>query len=342
VFGGRGKVTADLAVDLGTWATRIVSRTGGLVLEAPSVIATSQRARGREVVAVGEEAAKMIGRAPPGTSVVRPIRGGVIADFEATEQMLRAFLGTLSRGMRRPRLLICMPRGTSEVERRAALESARAAGAGEVFLAPTEIAAALGAELPVSEPIGSMIVDSGAGRTEAAILSLGGLVVGKSLKLAGDSLDDAVQGWLRRQHELLVGETTVQRLKHHIGTLTPELDAHLSMRIRGRHIGTSRPTEVDIHARGLSEPLIEAAAKIRNVVRECLREAPPELSADIVDRGILLCGGTSHLRGLATLLAEDCGLPVMQAERPEHCVALGAQRLLSDSELFERVVHAGP
>lgn len=341
MFGGRGKPSADLAVDLGTWATRIVSRTGGLVLEAPSVIATAPRARGREVVAVGEEAAKMIGRAPPGTSVVRPIRGGVIADFEATEQLLRALLGKLGRGLRRPKLLICIPSATSEVERRAAQESARAAGAGEVALAPTAICAALGAGLPVSDPVGSMIVDTGAGRTEAAITSLGGTVVGKSLQLAGDSLDDAVQAWLRRSHQLLVGETTAQRLKHHVGSLTPEIDGHLSMRIRGRHMATSRPTELDITARALSEPLLEAAVRIRNVVRECLRDAPPELSADIIDRGILLCGGSSHLRGLATLLAEDCGLPVLQAEAPEHCVALGAQRLLDDASLFERVVRAG-
>lgn len=340
MFGQRAKPSADLAVDLGTWATRIVSRTGGLVLEAPSVVATAPRARGREVVAVGEEAARMIGRAPPGTSVVRPIRGGVIADFEATEQMLRAFLGKLSRGLRRPKLLVCIPSATSEVERRAAQESARAAGAGEVLLVSTAIAAALGAELPVSEPVGSMIVDIGAGRTEAAITSLGGLVVRKSVQLAGDSLDDAVQGWLRRSHELLVGETTAQRLKHHVGTLTPSVDGHLSMRIRGRHLATSRPTEIDITAKALSEPLTEGTQRIRNVVRDCLREAPPELAADIVDRGVLLCGGTSHLRGMATLLAEDCELPVLQAEHPEHCVVHGARRLLDDAGLFERVVHA--
>ncbi len=338
MFGSRAKPSADLAVDLGTWATRIVSRTGGLVLEAPTVLATAARPRGREIVAVGEEAKRMMGRAPPGTDVIRPVRGGVIADFEATERLLKVFLGQLARGLRRPRLLVCIPSGTSEVERRAVQESARAAGAGEVFLAPKAIAAALGAELPVSDPVGSMIVDVGAGRTEAAITSLGGLVVRKSLQVAGDSLDDAIQAWLRRNHELLIGEATASRLKHHVGSLTPETDGHLAMRIRGRHLGTGRPTEVDITAQALSEPITEAVRRIRDVVKEALREAPPELSADIIDRGILLCGGTSHLRGLATLLSEDSGLPVLQAENPEHCVALGAGHLLEDADLFERVV----
>ncbi len=341
MFGARAKPTADLAVDLGTWATRIVSRTGGLVLEAPTVVATAPRPRGREVVAVGEEAAKMIGRAPPGTEVVRPVRGGVIADFEATERLLRTFLGQLPRGFRRPSLLVLVPTGTSEVERRAMQESARSAGAGEVFLASKVIAAALGAELPVSDPIGSMIVDVGSGRTEVAVTSLGGAVVRRSLQVAGDSLDDAVQTWLRRSHSLLVGETTAQRLKHHVGTLTPEVDGHLSMRIRGRHLGTGRPTEIDLTAKDLAAPLLEAVSRVRALLKEALQEVPPELSADIIDRGVLLCGGSSHLRGLATLLAEDCGLPVLQAERPELCAALGAAKILAQPELFERVVSTG-
>ena len=341
MFGTRAKVTADLAVDLGTWATRFVSRTGGLVLEAPTVIATAARARGREVVAVGEEAARMIGRTPPGTEVVRPVRGGVIADFEATERLLRSFLGQISRGFRRPSLLVLVPSGTSEVERRAMLESARAAGAGDVSLAPKAIAAALGADLPVSDPVGSMIVDVGGGRTEVAVTSLGGAVVRRSLQVAGDSLDDAIQAWLRRSQELLVGETTPQRLKHHVGTLTPELDGHLTMRIRGRHLGTGRPIEIDVHAAQIAPVLLDAVARIRSVVKEALADVPPELSADIIDRGILLCGGSSHLRGLPVLLAEDSGLPVLQAERPELCAALGAAKLLAQPELFERVVAAG-
>ena len=219
-------------------------------------------------------------------------------------------------------------------------ETARSAGAGEVFLAPSVLAAALGADLPVSDPVGSMIVDVGGGRTEAAVTSLGGIVVRRSLQVAGDSLDDAIQAWLRRTHELLVGETTAQRLKHHVGTLTPDIDGHLTMRIRGRHLGTGRPTEIDVHAKDLAVPLVDAATRIRGVVKELLQEVPPELSSDIIDRGILLCGGTSHLRGLAMLLAEDSALPVLQAENPEHCVALGAQKLLEQPELFERVVAA--
>ncbi|MEQ1505891.1 MAG: rod shape-determining protein [Myxococcota bacterium] len=336
------RVAADLGVDLGTANTRIVARGRGIVLDVPTVVATAARARGREVVAIGDAAKKMIGRTPEGTNVVRPVRGGVIADFESTEQLLSALLKQVGGGgLRKPRLLVAIPSGTTEVERRAVQESARAAGAGAVLLVASPIAAAVGADLPVSDAVGSMIVDVGGGRTHVAVLSLGGMVVGRSLPLAGDDLDDAITGWLRTVHGLLIGERTAETLKVRVGTVTPELHPELRMRIRGRDLATGRPRELDVSAEDLSAAVSDPIERVRAVVREALLETPPELSADIVDRGVLLCGGTSHLRGLDARLRDDTGLAVLQAEHPTHCVALGTELLLDDAELLERVAAVG-
>lgn len=338
---GRSRVAADLAVDLGTASTRVVVRGKGIVVDVPSVVATAARPRGREVVAVGDDAKKMIGRTPEGTRVVRPVRGGVVADFEATEQLLAALLRRATgRSLRRPRLLVTIPTGTTEVERRAVAESARAAGAGEVLLVASPIAAALGAGLPVNDPVGSMIVDVGGGRTHVAVLSLGGLVVRRSLQLAGDDLDDAITAWLRRKHGLLVGERTAETLKIRVGTVVPEASPELRMRIRGRDLSSGRPAEVDVTGDDVAQALSDAIGRIRKVVLEALQETPPELAADIVDRGVLLCGGTSHLRGLDARLRDDTGLPVLQAEAPESCVARGAGLLLDDADLLDRVAAA--
>ncbi len=329
---------ADLAVDLGTSSTRIVARGRGVVVDVPTVIATAARVRGREIVAVGEDARRMIGRTPAGTTVVRPVRGGVIADFEATEQLLRALFKQVGgSAFRRPKVLICIPSGTTEVERRAVQESARAAGAGNVFLAATSLLAAVGADLQVTDPVGSMIVDVGGGRSEVGITSLGGLVVGKSLQVAGDDFDEAIGAWLRRERNLLIGERTAETLKVRVASLTPEAHEDLRMRIRGRDLGTGTPKELEVTAADLHAAISETVGRIRRVFLQSLQETPPELSADIIDRGVLLCGGSSHLRGLDTLLREDSGLPVLQAEEPEHCVAKGAARLLDDPALFERI-----
>lgn len=332
------RVAADLGVDLGTANTRIVARGRGIVLDVPTVIATAARAKGREVVAVGDDAKKMIGRTPEGTRVVRPVRGGLVADFESTEQLLRALLKQAgSSGLRKPRLLVCVPSGTTEAERRAVQESARAAGAGQVLLVAAPLAAAIGADLPVSDPVGSMIVDVGGGRTHVAVLSLGGMVVLRSLQVAGDDLDDAIMSWLKTTHGLLVGERTAETLKVRVGSVTPDMHAELRMRIRGRDLATGRPREVDVSAHDVALAIADPIARVRGVVLEALRETPPELSADIVERGVLLCGGTSHLRGLDVRLREDTGLPVLQAEHATHCVARGAEALLDDAEFLERV-----
>jgi rod shape-determining protein MreB len=333
-----GAKAADLAVDLGTSFTRIADPSGRILIEAPTVVATQVGSRGRQVVAVGTEAKKMIGRTPAGIEVVRPVRGGVVADFEATEHLLRHLLKQVGgRSLRRPRLLVCVPTNTSEVERRAVQESARAAGSREIFLVGTAMAGAIGAELPVSEPVGSLIVDSGGGRTEVAILSLGGLVVHRSIEIAGDNLDDAITDWLRRTHNLLIGERTAQNLKHHIGGAASD-EEHQQMRIRGRDLAGGAPREVEITTADIAAAISDGVQNIRAVVRAALDETSPELSADIIDRGMMLCGGTSHLRGLDRLLREDTGLPVLQPEDPSRCVVRGAGILLRDAALFERVV----
>ena len=333
-----GAPAADLAVDLGTTYTRIVDKNGQILIEAPTAVATQTGSRGRQVVAVGAEAKKMIGRTPSGIEVVRPVRGGVVADFEATEHLLRHLLKEVgSRSLRRPRLLVCVPSSTSEVERRAVQESARAAGSREVYLIATAMAGAVGAELPVGEPVGSMIVDSGGGRTEVAILSLGGLVVRRSLEVAGDDLDDNITDWLRRTHNLLIGERTAQNLKHHVGGAARD-EEHQHMRIRGRDLTGGAPREVEVTTANIAEAISDSVDRIRSVVRDALQETSPELSADIIDRGMMLCGGTSHLRGLDRVLREDTGLPVLQPEDPSRCVAKGAGTVLSDPALFERVV----
>ncbi len=307
----------------------------------PTAVATATGPRGREVVAVGEEARRMMGRTPEGTKVVRPVRGGVVADFEATEQLLASLLETKGgRTLRRLRLLVTIPSGTTEVERRAVQESARAAGAGQVLLVAAPMAAAIGAELPVSDAVGSMIVDVGAGRTHVAVLALGGLVVRRSLAVAGDDLDEAIQTWLRRHAGLLVGERTAETLKIRAGTVTPGVHHELRLRVRGRDLATARPTERDVTSAEVALAIEEVVGRIRGAVREGLQETPPELAADIVGRGVLLCGGTSELRGLDAHLKEDTGLAVLLAEHPLDCVALGAGRLLEDTSLLDRVASA--
>ena len=334
----RTRIAADIAVDLGSSHTRVVLRGHGVVVDVPTVVATADRQGGRELVAIGHDAHQMMGRAPAGTHVVRPVRGGVIADFESTERLLRELFSKVGQAtLRRPRVLVCVPSGTSDVERRAVQESARAAGAGTVLLVSSPIAAALGAELPIHEPVASMIVDLGAGRSHVAILSIGGIVVRGSVPIAGDELDAAIVAWLRQEVGLLIGERTAETLKVRVASLTPEVHLDYAMRIRGRDEATGRPREVEVTAETLHHAIDPTVARIRRLVLDTLGETPPELSADIVDRGLLLCGGTSHLRGLDDVLRHDTGLPVLQVEEPERCVARGADVLLQDLELLERV-----
>lgn len=332
----RSRIAADLALDLGSAHTRIVMRGRGVVLDVPTVVATSTRAGSRELVAIGQEAADMMGRAPADTQVARPVRGGVVADFEATERLVRALLEQVgATGLRRPRVLMCVPSGTSDVERRAVQESARAAGAGVVLLVASPIAAALGAELPIRDPVASMIVDIGAGRTHVAILSLGGIVVRGSVPVAGDALDAAIVEWIRVERGLAIGERAAETLKLRVASLMP--DPRLTMRIRGRDESTGRPREEEVVAEDLADAMDPTIQRIRRLVLDTLSQTPPELAADIVDRGLLMCGGTGQLRGLDAILREDTGLPVLRVTEPTRCVARGAERLLDDVELLERV-----
>ncbi len=340
-----GKQPADLAVDLGSSFTRIALRGRGVVVEEPTVVATQVGARGREVVAVGTEAREMIGRTPAGITVVRPVRNGVVADFEATEQLLRQLIQrALPRTLLKPRVLVCVPCGTTEVQRRAVQDSARAAGAREVFLVATPMAAAIGADLPVDKPVGSLIVDTGGGRTEVGVVCLGGLVVWRSAAVGGDAMDDAIANWARLKHNLQIGERTAEAVKQRVGAACFEDPQEITrgrpqqMRVRGRDLGQGAPREIDIRSNDIAEAVAGPVATVRRLVLETLEQTPPELSADIVERGLFLCGGGSALRGLDTLLRADTGLPVLQADEPARCVARGAVALLGDAALFERVV----
>jgi rod shape-determining protein MreB len=335
-----GRSTAEVAIDLGTSNTRIVVRGRGIVVDEPSVVATQRGVRGREVVAVGGEAKRMLGRTPAGTSVLRPIRNGVVDDFEASEQLLSHLLKRVTtRTLRRPRLLVCMHSDTSEVERRAVQESARAAGGREVVLVASGLVAALGADLPVTDAVGSMIVDVGGGRTEAAVVSLGGIVVRRSIPVAGDQMDAAIQNWATSVHNLQIGERTAEKLKLRVGcAMEPARGA--TMRIRGRDLGSGNPRELDVTSSDLAEALSGPVQAIQEVVRAVLSEVPPELAADIVERGILLCGGGGKLLGLDHALRGSTGLPVLHTEEPMSCVARGAAVLLDDPPLLARVIQA--
>lgn len=332
---------ADLAIDLGTSHVRVVSAGRGLVLEAPTAVAIRSGAGGREVVAVGDEAKKMLGRTPAGTEVVRPVRGGVVADFQATEALLRELIGRVGgRALMKPRVLVCIPSTLTEVERRAVLESTRAAGSRDVTLAPTPMAAAIGAGLPITEPVGSMIVDVGGGRTEVAVTSLGGTVVRRGDTIAGDTMDEALVTWLLREHDLVVGTTTAEQIKLRVGCAMP-VQPPTTTRIRGRDMHEGAPREVDVTSDDAAVALASTVDKLRDLVLATLQDTPPELAADIIDRGIVLCGGAAQLGGLDHLLREATGLPVLLAEDPARCVARGAARLLDDDVLFERVAMGG-
>ncbi len=327
------RTAADVAVDLGTAMTRIVVRGRGIVLEEPSVVATE----GGEVLSVGADARRMLGRASGAVTVVRPIRGGVVADFDATEHLLRAVVRRVTgRALLRPRLIVCVPAETTEVERRAVQESARAAGGREVTLVAAPLAAALGAGLPITEPVASMVVDVGAGKTEVAVISLGGMVVQHSIRVAGDALDEALAWWLRSRHNLSIAEQAAEQVKQEVGAAAKG-DRSQTMRVRGRDVPSGKPREIALTSEDCVAALAEPVARIRDAVLAALKQTPPELASDIIERGVVLCGGTSHLRHLDRVLREATGLAVVQAEHPLRCAVLGAGRLLEDPALYARV-----
>lgn len=328
----------DLAIDLGTSMTRVVVRGRGLVVEEPSVVAVERTRAGNRVAAIGAEAKRMVGRTPEHITAVRPIREGVIADFELAESLLRLCVEMAlgARPLVKPRLVICIPVGLSDMERRAVQESARASGAREVALVGKPIAAALGAGLPIGEPLGNLIVDIGGGTTEVGVISLGGVVASSSIRVAGDRLDRAIADYVRKRHNVLIGERTAEEIKLKVGcAVVPE--QRRQVQVKGRDLGTGIPREITIDSDDAAEALHEPLEQIIESIRKTLEQTPPELAADIVDQGMVLCGGTSLLSGLAELLRDRTGLPIVLADNPRQCTVLGAGRLLDDAETLARV-----
>jgi rod shape-determining protein MreB len=328
-FGGR-----DIAIDLGTANTLVYVRGEGIVASEPSVVAVDTDTG--DVHAVGEEAQRMIGRTPARISAMRPLRHGVIADFEVTAKMLRHFMGRVHGGRRaHPRVMMCAPSGITDVERRALTEACEAAGARSVHLIEEPLAAAIGAGLAIDEPRANMVVDVGGGTSEVAVLSLGGIVVSKSLRVGGYDLDDAVAAWLRTTHGLAIGETTAERVKLEVGSVAPDrTDGHSE--VKGRDPVSGMPRQVDVGSEEMRRALEDRMAEIVVAVRETLETTPPELASDVFERGIVVAGGGGLLRGLTARIEAETNVPVRLADDPLTCVALGAGRALDEMELLER------
>lgn len=329
----RGLFSNDLSIDLGTANTLIYVREGGIVLDEPSVVAIRQdhsNAGQRSVAAVGLEAKRMLGRTPGNIVAIRPLQDGVIADFNVTEKMLQHFIGKVhqTRFLRpSPRVLVCVPCGSTQVERRAIRESALGAGAREVYLIEEPMAAAIGAGMPVEEASGSMVVDIGGGTTEVAIISLSGIVYSASVRIGGDRFDDAIINYVRRNYGSLIGEATAERIKHEIGSAFPGNEVR-EIDVRGRNLAEGVPRGFTLNSNEVLESLQEPLSGIVGAVRAALEQAPPELAADIAEKGMVLTGGGALLRDLDRLLMEETGLPVIVAEEPLTCVARGGGRAL--------------
>ena len=332
----RGMFSNDISIDLGTANTLIYVKGQGIVLSEPSVVALRQDTYSAQskVVAVGVEAKRMLGRTPGNIHATRPLKDGVIADFHVTEKMLQHFIHKVheTKFMRpSPRVLICVPCGSTQVERRAIKESALGAGAREVYLIEEPMAAAMGAGLPVEEATGSMVVDIGGGTTEVAIISLNGIVYAQSVRIGGDRFDEAIISYVRRNYGTVIGESTAERIKHEIGTAFPGNDVR-DIEVRGRNLAEGIPRSFTLNSNEILEALQEPLFGIVGAVRSALEQAPPELAADIAERGMVLTGGGALLKDMARLLMEETGLPVIIAEDPLTCVAKGGGRAL---ELIE-------
>ena len=330
----------DMAIDLGTANTLVYVKGEGVVLNEPSVVATVENQGRTQVLAVGNEAKQMLGRTPGKIQAIRPMKDGVIADFEVAEQMIKSFIKKVHSGrtLSNPQIVICVPTGATNVERRAIRESADAAGARRVFLIEEPVAAAIGAGLPVAEPTGSMIVDIGGGTTEVAVLSLGGVVHATSVKSAGDKFDEAIIEYMRSAHKLAIGETTAERMKKEIGSASPPEDGDgKSMNVKGRDLITGLPKEISISQRQISEALAEPVAQIIDTIKRALEQTPAELSADIVERGIMMTGGGSLLGNLDKVLRRATSLPVSIAEDPLLCVVMGTGKALEEKSKLSDV-----
>ena len=336
-----GFLSADLAIDLGTANTLVYVKGRDIVLNEPSVVAIAKVRDKNQVLAVGEEAKLMLGRTPGNIEAIRPLKDGVIADFDIAEEMIKYFIRKVHnrRTFASPLVVICVPSGSTAVERRAIQESAEAAGARRVFLIEEPMAAAIGAGLPVTEPTGSMVVDIGGGTTEVAVLSLGGIVYAQSVRVGGDKMNDAIIAYIRRTHNLLVGETSAERIKEEIGTACPPEDGEgETMEIKGRDLMNGVPKELTISERQMSEALAEPVTQIIEAVKTALEHTAPELAADIVDKGIVLTGGGALLGNLDYVLRYATGLPVSIADGPLSCVAMGTGRALEEMKKLRHVL----
>lgn len=336
-----GFMSADMAIDLGTANTLVYVKDQGIVLNEPSVVAISMAGGKKQVLAVGNEAKQMLGRTPGNIVATRPLRDGVIADFEVTEAMIKHFIRKVHnrRSFVSPKMMICVPSGSTAVEQRAIQESAESAGASQVELIEEPMAAAIGAGLPVTEPSGSMVVDIGGGTTEVAVISLGGIVYARSVRVGGDKMDEAIIAYIRRVHNLLIGESTAERIKKEIGSACPPADGEgRQIHIKGRDLLNGVPKEIVITERQVSESLAEPVGQIIEGVRTALEHTAPELAADIVDKGIVMTGGGSLLSNLDLVLRHATGLPVTIADDPLSCVVLGTGHALEEMKTLRGVL----
>ena len=335
-----GSFSNDLAIDLGTANTLVYVKGRGVMLSEPSVVAVKKDSRGgKAVLAVGAEAKKMLGRTPGNIVAIRPMKDGVIADFEVTEAMLRHFISKVhnSRRLVRPRIMICVPTGITQVEKRAVKESAQSAGAREVYLIEEPMAAAIGANLPITEPTSNMIVDIGGGTTEIAVISLSGIVYARSVRIGGDKMDEAIMQHVKRKYNMLIGESTAEQIKIHIGSAYPLGDEEPIMEVKGRDLVTGIPQNRPITAEEVREAISEQVEGIVQGVRIALEQTPPELAADIVDRGIVLTGGGALLKGLDMLLQHETQLPITVVEDPLTAVVLGSGKALDNIDLYKDI-----
>lgn len=330
----------DLAIDLGTANCLVYAKDRGIIVNEPSVVAVHQGFRGaQKVLAVGREAKEMLGRTPGSIRAIRPMRDGVIADFEVTQAMLRYFIQKSLSGSKfvKPRIIICIPFGITQVEKRAVKESAEQAGAREVYLIEEPMAAAIGAGLPITDPSGNMIVDIGGGTTEVAVISLGGIVYSKSVRVAGDKFDEAIASYIKKKYSLLIGERTAEQIKITLGNAYPLDDDSITTEVKGRDLIGGAPKTIQISAEEVREALADPVAEVIEAIKVALEKTPPELAADIVDNGIILAGGGSLLANLDLLIKEKTGLPVAIAEDPLTCVVRGCGKCLDSLTLLKQV-----
>jgi rod shape-determining protein MreB len=336
-----GYLSADMAIDLGTANTLVYVKGRGIVLNEPSVVAIANKNGRQQVLAVGEEAKMMVGRTPGGIQAIRPLRDGVIADFEVAQEMIKHFIRKVHnrRSFAAPQIIVCVPSGSTPVERRAIQDAAESAGGRRVFLIEEPMAAAIGAGMPVTEPTGSMVVDIGGGTTEVAVLSLGGIVYATSVRVGGDKMDDAIIKYISRNHNLLIGEATAEKIKKEIGSALVMPDSQdIKIAIKGRSLVNGVPKEIEINQKQIAEALSEVVGAIAEGVKSALESTAPELSADIVDRGIVMTGGGALLKNLEKVIAAVTVVPVFIAENPLNCVVLGTGRALEEMEALNSVL----